>query len=268
MATTAPHQSMIDLAQESNSFVSMAEITGVRRISPAYVEISFSHARVHELAGIPGSHVLVRLEDADGTEVHRRYAVREVDPDTDELALWVCVDHEGAGARWADTAAPGDSVEMIGPFDSIAIDESADLHLFLGDMTSIATFYRFGELVRHPAKVAFILQVNSIDAAAAEAVRKGFQATAFFVERAGRRHSDPEGLLRGLAAYDLPRGRVHAYVVSESGCCQALREALLERGLSDDSISILPTWHDGIPNNNEGWPVGEAHVWAESSQAR
>jgi len=84
------------------------------------------------LAGTPGNDVMIRLEDAKGRHVRRRYSVRDLDVAADEFTLWITIDHEGPGSVWVKKAQPGDLVDVIGPRGKIPLDPSADWHLFVG----------------------------------------------------------------------------------------------------------------------------------------
>jgi NADPH-dependent ferric siderophore reductase len=65
---------------------------------------------------------------------------------------------------------------------------------------------------------------------------------------------DPASLLAALGTLEFPHGPGHAYVGGEHAVVNALREALLERGLDESSISAKPYWRLGRRNGTHGEP--------------
>jgi len=78
--------------------------------------------------------------------------------------------------------------------------------------------------------------------------------TGIFVDRMGRAKDDPAGLLSGLSAFALPPDRGHAYLFGEFHVMKAIRSALLDRGLDDESISVKAFWRVGRNNADHGEP--------------
>jgi NADPH-dependent ferric siderophore reductase len=197
---------------------------------------------------------MVRLEETSEHFLRRRYSVRSVDAAAANLTLWVSTTHEGAGARWASQIAVGDGVDMVGPRGKIALNPLADWHLFVGDTTALGAFYRMAESVEPPGQVIFIVEVDHLDDAVTPALADGLGVTAIFVDRAGRLGGDPTGLLRGLATFDTPLGDGQAYVFGELAAGHAVRTALLDRGLSNDQVSLKAFWRAGVHNAEHGEP--------------
>jgi len=61
-------------------------------------------------------------------------------------------------------------------------------------------------------------------------------------------------LLSGLSAFALPRDLGHAYLFGEFSVIKVLRDALLDRGLSDEQISRKAYWRAGRRNGENGEP--------------
>jgi NADPH-dependent ferric siderophore reductase len=135
------------------------------------------------LAGAPGNDVMIRLADANGRLVSRRYSVREVDAEKDELTLWVTVDHEGPGSTWVQSAKPGDEIDVIGPRGKILLDPIADWHLFMGDISALAAAYRMASSIDVPGRAIFIIEIDAPDDAIGTTFDEGLGVTGIFVER-------------------------------------------------------------------------------------
>ena len=206
------------------------------------------------LAGVPGNDVMIRLSDARGRLVSRRYSVRDVDAEKDELTLWVTVDHEGPGSTWVQSAQPGDEIDVIGPRGKIPLDPLADWHLFMGDISALAAAYRMASSIDVPGRAIFIIEIDAPDDALATTFDEGLGVTGIFVERRGRDLNDAAGLLSGLAAFELPPDLGHVYLFGEFHVVRTLVTAVTDRGVAPEQISHKPYWRSGLSNAEHGEP--------------
>jgi NADPH-dependent ferric siderophore reductase len=206
------------------------------------------------LAGAPGNDVMIRLADANGRLVSRRYSVREVDAEKDELTLWVTVDHEGPGSIWVQSAKPGDEIDVIGPRGKILLDPVADWHLFMGDISALAAAYRMASSIDVPGRAIFIIEIDAPDDAIGTTFDEGLGVTGIFVERRGRDLKDAAGLLGGLAAFELPPDLGHVYLFGEFHVVRTLVTAVTDRGVAPEQISHKPYWRSGLSNAEHGEP--------------
>ncbi len=245
------HRSTADLATRLGVRSDACTVVGVRELSPSLREIAL-HGDPR-LVGEPGRDVMVRV--ADGSRwVRRRYSVRWADPDTHRFGLWVTVDHDGPGARWARDAAVGQRVDVVGPRGKIGIAPDVDWHLFVGDLSAMAASYRMAEAIEPPGRAVFVLEIAQDADALTASFAEGLGVTGLFVDRRDRAPHDATGLLSGLAAVELPAGHGHAYVLAESGVVRALRAALGARGVSEEDISHKSYWRAGRHNADHGEP--------------
>jgi NADPH-dependent ferric siderophore reductase len=135
---------------------------------------------------------MVRFDEND-RHVRRRYSVRGVDESSDTLTLWMTTDHEGPGSRWVQTTSPGDLIEVIGPRGKILLNGDADWHLFVGDVSALAAFYRMAEHIELPGRALFIVEIDASDDAQSATFDDRLDVSAIFVDRRGRLASDPPG---------------------------------------------------------------------------
>jgi hypothetical protein len=106
-----------------------------------------------------------------------------------------------------------------------------------------------------PGKAIFIVEIDFADDALSAPFDEGLGVTGIFVDRMGRATSDAEGLLRGLAAFELPPDLGHAYLFGEFHVMRVLESALLDRGLRPEQISHKAFWRSGRSNADHGEPV-------------
>ncbi|MBU6234130.1 MAG: siderophore-interacting protein [Acidobacteria bacterium] len=246
-----PDASSVKLAERLSTSVGVGVVHATRAISPSLHEIVL-HG-VSALAGVPGNDVMLEVTH-EGRPVRRRYSVRSVDRELDTLTLWIATHHDGAGATLARTVTEGTALDVVGPRGKIGLDELADWHLCIGDVSSLAAFYRLAESIEPPGRVVFIIEVDDPADALTPSLPEGLGVTGIFVDRDGRPRGTADGLLSGLAAFAFPPDDGHAYLFGEFGAMNVLRTALLDRGLSPEAISLKAFWRVGSANADHGEP--------------
>jgi NADPH-dependent ferric siderophore reductase len=247
------HQSSLDLATRLKVRARSCTVVARRPLSSSLVELVLGGG-ASELAGAPGNDVMVLVEAGDETFTRRRYSVRSVDEDADTFTLWVAITHDGPAARWAQTVHEGETVDVVGPRGKIPLDTAADWHLFIGDVSSLGTFYRLAQSIEAPGRAIFIVELDDPSDALTATFDEALGVTAIFVDRDDRAHDNPAGLLSGLAAFSLPADEGHAYLFGEFHVMRALKTTLLDRGLRTDQISFKAFYRIGQANGANGEP--------------
>jgi NADPH-dependent ferric siderophore reductase len=240
------------LAERLGVSTAVLTVHSVTQLSPALYEVTL-HGDA-SLGGLPGNDVMVLVHDALGRPTRRRYSVRHRDDDANTITLWIVTNHEGPGASWVRTCQVGDEVDIVGPRGKITLDPMADWHLFLGDTTGLASFYRMAEAIEIPGKAIFIVEVDTMDDARTATFDEGLGVTGIFVERQGRDFHDPTGLLTGLSAFDFPEHLGQAYLFAEFSVVRTIAVALRDRGLSEEQIRTKSFYRTGRANAGNGEP--------------
>jgi NADPH-dependent ferric siderophore reductase len=248
----APDTSSLELASRLGARAQLFEVVSSRPLGASLREVVLKSDPT--LAGVAGNDVMVRVRDAKGKFFRRRYSVRSVDAERDRLTLWVVTRHDGAGASWARDATEGDPVDIVGPRGKITLDPLANWHLFIGDASGLAAFYRMAQSIEVPGRAVFIVEVDDINDALTAPFDEGLGVTGIFVERNARAYDDPAGLLNGLSAFALPPDLGHAYLFGEFHVMRALRSALLDRGMKEEELSLKAFWRAGRHNAEHGEP--------------
>jgi len=251
--TDQPDDSSQQLATRLGAVASLCEVVTTTQLSTSVYEVVLRGNAV-KLAGVPGNDVMIRVDDARGRAVRRRYSVRDVDEVNNTLILWLTLDHEGPGCSWVKNAKNGDVVDVIGPRGKIPLNPNADWHLFVGDASGFASFYRMAQSIELPGRAIFIVEIDDADDALSASFDEGLGVTGIFVDRQGRETSDPSGLLSGLAAFALPPDLGHAYLFGEFHVMRVVEKALLDRGLVAEQISHKAFWRSGRSNADHGEP--------------
>ena len=254
--TSTPHDSTKELAERLGAVAKVCTVVSTSTLSPSLHEMVLQ-GNAAVLAGVAGHDVMVQVTNSSGTLVRRRYSVRSVAPELDQLTLWVTTAHDGPGSGWVLGAKAGDEVDVIGPRGKIVVDPDADWHLFVGDVTGLAAFCRLSESIEAPGQAQFIVVVNEPDDAIAafrSTFGEGASREGVFVHRRTRALDDPADLLRGLSSFAFPPGQGHAYLFGEFHVLKAVRSALLDRGLQEGDLSLKSFWRVGRHNADHGEP--------------
>ena len=219
--TDRPDEASRQLAERLGVTAQICEVVRTEQISTSLYE-AVLRGNALTLSGKPGNDVMIRLDESQGEALYRRYSVRGLDVLRDEFSLWMTVNHEGPGSDWARSASPGDLVQIVGPRGKILLEDSADWHLFMGDVSGLAAFYRMAHSIEVPGRAIFLVEIDSDDDAIEPSIDSGLQVTSIFIDRAGRPTGDASGLLGALEQISLPPGRGHAYLFGEFAVMRAL----------------------------------------------
>ena len=247
------HSSSVELAARLKVTARSCTVSSRTQLSPSIVEVVL-HGDAADVAGVAGNDVMVLVNGADDAMIRRRYSVRDVDLATDTFSLWVSLAHNGPASQWARTAALGDAIDVVGPRGKIFLDESADWHLFVGDVSSLGAFYRLAQSIEAPGRAIFIVEVDDPADALTTTFDEELGVTAIFVDRDGRPHDDTAGLLSGLAAFTIPPDEGHAYLFGEFHVMRTLKSALIDRGFDSSQISLKAFYRVGQSNGPNGEP--------------
>ncbi len=252
--TTSPRANSLELAQRLGASAALCHVVRAQSVSPSLTALTLS-GPARALGGEPGNDVMLLVDETDTHVVRRRYSVRSLEPERDELTLWVSTGHDGAGARFARSAQAGQGVDVIGPRGKILIEPGVDWHLFVGDVSALGAFYRMAESLAPGAQALFVLEIPTPEDLLTPRLHEGVAVTGVFVDRAERAPRDPTGLLEALGALELPGGAGHAYLFGEFGVIRSLGAALAERGMAREAVSSKAYWRAGRANADHGEPV-------------
>lgn len=192
----------------------------------------------------------VRALDVDQRPRGRRFTVRSWDDDARRLVIdFVAHGDVGFAGRWAQRAAVGDRLQMVGPSGGYRPDPDADWYLLVGDESALPAIAASLEALTADAQAVVVVVVdesaNEIDLPVASGVdlRWVHRRTAAMPE---------EALLDAVASVDWAPGRVDVFVHGEAGEVRAVRKHLLaERGVERHTASISPYWRRDL--SDEAW---------------
>ncbi|MEW9550344.1 siderophore-interacting protein [Nonomuraea sp. NPDC050783] len=179
----------------------------------------------------------------------RTYTVRAWDPYARELTLdFVVHGDEGLAGPWAERAAPGDEVFLLGPGGGYAPDPEAGWHLMAGDESALPAIAASLEAMPHGALAHVFVEVEGPE----DELKLGTVAEAHITWLHRRDRPVGEKLVEAVRELEFPDGDVHAFVHGEAGFVKELRHHLrLERGVPLSRLSISGYWRRGV--DDEAW---------------
>jgi NADPH-dependent ferric siderophore reductase len=224
-------------------------------VTPHMKRIQLTAPELASFEYLPGQDVMLMVDMDAGRPVRRRYSIRGLDRDQRLLTLDIVRHSEGPGERWVRDAAPGGTVEGIGPRGKITAVPDADWHLFAGDESSLAAIFSMVASLPPQARATVILEIPEL--ADRQELQVKAQAELTWLPRDGRPAGEPDALVAAVQGVDIPAGRPHAYLIGEARVVLALREALAARGLSAGQMSPKAYWGRGKANASHGEPARE-----------
>lgn len=216
-------------------------VSAVRQLSAGFRNVTIAAESLAGVACEPGADVTIRVPSDDGHADERRYSVWKSSAQAGTLDVCVVQHGLGPGSRWAAECAVGDLVEIARSRAlPIALDRSADRHVFLGDETSIAAAEALIRALPANAQVLAWFEVASSDYRwpAAELLRPD---TVCWVARDGRPGA---ALLARLAHEGLsPAPGTTVYVTGEAWLCAMIHAHVVrERGFRPATVRAMPYW--------------------------
>lgn len=184
---------------------------------------------------------------ADGEPEYesRDYTPRRYDPQANTLEIEFVLHDAGPATRWAEQAAPGQTLRIGGPRGSFVISTTAfDWHLLIGDDTALPAIARRLEELPAGTRVVVLAEVDNV--ADQVTFNSAANVSVTWVHRNGAEPGSSDALARGLASLTLPKGDYYAWVACESFTAKALRATLIaDHGAHPKWIRAAGYWRRG-----------------------
>ncbi|MET9665987.1 siderophore-interacting protein [Streptomyces sp. NPDC006475] len=254
------------------------EVTGTRRLGPSLVRVTFGGEELRDFSAggrdqslslflpHPGQDAPVvpveagdysavfaawRALPEDVRAVMRSYTVRDqrrADDGSSEVDIDFAVHEDGGPAcRWAEQAAPGQKVTVLGPAvaDNTSVrcrpPKDTDWVLIWGDETALPAAAAILEWLPAGTRARVWLEVphagDRLDLATAADAEITWLV---------REESAPRAV-EAVRAAELPDGAGYAWIAGESGSVKALRRHLVgERGMDRRRVTFVGYWRRGV----------------------
>ena len=251
------------------------QVVRTRRLGPSMVRITFAGEALKDFAAggrdqslslflpHPGQQApVVPVDAGDGSAIFaawralpddvravmRSYTVREQRRDSDEVDIDFALHADGGPAcRWAQQAAPGHRVMVLGPAiaDNTAVrfrpPEDTDWVLIWADETALPAAAAILEWLPAGTKARVWLEVPHAEDR--QDLKTAADARITWLVR----DEGAPSALEAVSGAELPEGTGYAWIAGESGSVKALRRHLVrERELDRRRVTFVGYWRRGV----------------------
>jgi NADPH-dependent ferric siderophore reductase len=218
-------------------------VVGAQDITPRMRRVQLSGPELAEFDPRPGQEIILLLPQHLDEPIRRHYTIRRFDPAQKLLDVDFVMHGDSPAVRWAASAKKGDPLAVMGPRGRITIVPDADWHLFSGDDTALPAIFAMVQALPAKAKAYVFLEVGD-DGDRQELVSDA-DVTLEWLDRRNTRSDESTLLIDRVAAFALPPGRGHAYLLGETRKVRAERQELIARGIDRERISAEGYWRPG-----------------------
>jgi NADPH-dependent ferric siderophore reductase len=233
-------------------------VVGAADITPRMRRVQLTGEGLGEFNPRPGQELVLNLLQDNGEAARRHYTIRRFDSTTRLIDIdFVLHGHRTPGVGWSLEVRPGDRLIVNGPRGRMAIAPDADWHLFTGDETALPAIFAMAEALPADAKAFIFLEIA--DADDKQVLTANATISLEWLLRRGVPAGPSAIMANAVAAFSLPPGKGHAYILGETSNVRAQRHALLERGMTREQIYAEGYWrpgriggHDHIRDEEDG----------------
>ncbi len=213
-------------------------------ITPHMRRVEMHSPQLANFTSKAGQDLVLMLPDDSGEASRRHYTIRSFDLAAQRLSIdFVLHGDEGLAMRWLAQVREGDQIVAFGPRGRNVIHDGAGWRLFVGDETGLPAIAAMIETLPAGAHATAIIEVP--DAADTQSITTPANVDIIWLPRGGAPKPPSEQLIAAVNAWQPPDGEGHCYLLAETGAVRAIRRALLERGISKESIFAEGYWRTG-----------------------
>ena len=215
------------------------EVVEAMDAEPSMRRVVFTAPDIAEFDYKPGQALVLMIPLSSGETGRRDYTIRWFDRDAGKLAIDFLLHGETPGPQWARAAKAGDRLDARGPRGGTVFHPEADWHLLTGDETCIPAIAHILETM--PADAVAHVFIETQEASGEIPMARPVT----WLHRGGQPAGPGALMADAVAAFALPEGRGHAYLIGETSNVRAQRRLLVERGFTREQISSEGYWRPG-----------------------
>lgn len=173
--------------------------------------------------------------------IFRDYTVRSYAAAARRLTLDFVLHDHGVAGRWAQTAALGDPLGVLGPRGSHLYPGDFDNYLIAGDETALPAMARWIEELPSEARAEVFISVANLGERVALAQRPGINVT--YLDRSAHGRAV---LMEAVQNYARPAGELFVWVAGEAAAIKPIRRHVREvLDIPAEHVDIDGYWKQG-----------------------
>lgn len=178
-----------------------------------------------ELAGFNSpsadDHIKLHIPGGQDGEESRDFTPRAYDSEKQELTLDIAVHASGPAMKWAQSAAPGDHVDISGPRKSSMVPDDFDWWLLIGDETALPAIAR--RIENLPEGIDVISVVTVCSQRDIQNVKTRAHHHPVWIIRDEHTSTDHDEIISRLNQLTLPEGEGYVWIAAEARTARGLR---------------------------------------------
>lgn len=179
----------------------------------------------------------------------RDYTPRRHDAARNELTVDFVLHGDGPASRWAEQAAPGQSIVAGGPRGSFVVADDFDRYVLVGDETALPAIGRWLEEMREGVRADVLIEIP--EAGDRQPLRSRAGINLVWLERNGAPADRSGPLEDALRRLPVPDGDAFYWIAAESRRARGMRQWLAEqRGVPKEWLRATGYWKTDA--NDEG----------------
>lgn len=212
-------------------FFRTAQVLANEELAPSLRRITLQGESLQQVEWAPGDKLQIRLGNGLQT---RTYTPMEWDPTEGRTAFLAQTLSAGPGAQWATMARRGDTVEVMGPRSSLALDDlDPEYGVVMGDETALGVALAWGAR-------RVVLEASDPHALAPVCKAWGWRCTLIAKQEDGSHLPAMEAAMwEGTAL------RSHFVLAGRASTIQRLHKTLRANGVQARRIHTKAYWADG-----------------------
>lgn len=204
-------------------------------------KIILQHPDAPEPVGPTQAEGVLNWPRGDKHLLFRTYTVRRWDPEKAELDVDFVNHGFGPATSWANTAQPGERVQIAGPKSSAPHPEGADWTLIAGDETALPAIARWLEQWPQGARAKVFIEIADLRHEQELPQHEGVEIT--WLCRDGAEPGTTTLLFDAIRATAWWQGTVFAWIAGESLTLAPIRRWLRnEKGLPKEQVDVTGYW--------------------------
>lgn len=253
----------------------LVTVSEVEQVSPRYVRVTFTGDDLSDFVSLSaGDHIKLAFPKPGADEpvmpsvtekgiawpegaarpTTRDYTPRRFDNDARNLVVEFVIHGDGPASAWAEQAAPGQKLGVLGPRGSKVVEPAFDWYVMIGDETAIPGIARRFEELPRDARIIALIEIDGPDDE--QQLPSGPNTEVRWLHRDDAAAGQTNLLETAVRELTLPEGEGFIWAGGEANSLKPVRRYLLnEAGHPREWASFDGHWKRGVADHDHHEPI-------------